>query len=108
MAIHDDCWHALILLRLIHTVPSVYFVGNNVHIYAFYTSNASMNDREDGWFAIQTDLTPEQQMKSGEELNTGFRDWLVTSGNLRQVLDLVRDWLVIVGKHTTLSLLFTS
>lgn len=39
--------------------------------------------------AIQTDLTPEQQMKLGEELNKGFRDWLVTSGNLRQVLDLV-------------------
>lgn len=39
--------------------------------------------------AIQTDLTQEQQMKLEEELNRGFRDWLVTSGNLRQVLDLV-------------------
>jgi TBCC domain-containing protein 1 len=39
--------------------------------------------------AIQTDLTPEQQVKLEEELNRGFRDWLVTSGNLRQVLDLV-------------------
>mmetsp|Transcript_534 Transcript_534/g.932 ORF Transcript_534/g.932 Transcript_534/m.932 type:complete len:955 (-) Transcript_534:131-2995(-) len=38
---------------------------------------------------IQTDLTPEQQAKLEEELNSGFRDWLVTSGNLRQVLDLV-------------------
>jgi len=39
--------------------------------------------------AIQTDLTPDQQIKLEEELNSGFRDWLVTSGNLRQVLDLV-------------------
>lgn len=39
--------------------------------------------------AIQTDLTPEQQVKIEEEINRGFRDWLVTSGNLRQVLDLV-------------------
>jgi TBCC domain-containing protein 1 len=38
---------------------------------------------------IQTDLTPEQQIRLEEELNSGFRDWLVTSGNLRQVLDLV-------------------
>jgi len=38
---------------------------------------------------IQTDLTREQQIKLEEELNRGFRDWLVTSGNLRQVLDLV-------------------
>ena len=38
---------------------------------------------------IQKDLTPEQQVKLEEELNRGFRDWLVTSGNLRQVLDLV-------------------
>ena len=38
---------------------------------------------------IETDLTPEQQSKLEEELNRGFRDWLVTSGNLRQVLDLV-------------------
>ena len=34
-------------------------------------------------------LTPEQQIRLEEELNSGFRDWLVTSGNLRQVLDLV-------------------
>lgn len=34
-------------------------------------------------------LTDEQQEKFEEELNRGFRDWLVTSGNLRQVLDLV-------------------
>lgn len=40
--------------------------------------------------AIQTHLTPEQQLKLEEELNSGFRDWLVTSGNLRQVLDLVK------------------
>jgi hypothetical protein len=38
---------------------------------------------------IENDLTPEQQLKLEEELNRGFRDWLVTSGNLRQVLDLV-------------------
>jgi TBCC domain-containing protein 1 len=34
-------------------------------------------------------LTEEQQIRFEEELNRGFRDWLVTSGNLRQVLDLV-------------------
>jgi len=39
--------------------------------------------------AIRTDLSPEQQNLVQEELNLGFRDWLVTSGNLRQVLDLV-------------------
>lgn len=39
--------------------------------------------------AIETELTPEQQVKFAEELNQGFRDWLVTSGNLRQILDLV-------------------
>jgi TBCC domain-containing protein 1 len=40
-------------------------------------------------YAIETELTPEQQVKLAEELNQSFRDWLVTSGNLRQVLDLV-------------------
>jgi len=39
--------------------------------------------------AIQTDLDQEQQVKLEEELNSGFREWLVSSGNLRQVLDLV-------------------
>jgi hypothetical protein len=39
--------------------------------------------------AVQKNLTPEQQSRFEEELNQGFRDWLVTSGNLRQVLDLV-------------------
>eukprot|EP00559_Dactyliosolen_fragilissimus_P007527 CAMPEP_0184870378 /NCGR_PEP_ID=MMETSP0580-20130426/37247_1 /TAXON_ID=1118495 /ORGANISM="Dactyliosolen fragilissimus" /LENGTH=1026 /DNA_ID=CAMNT_0027372417 /DNA_START=29 /DNA_END=3110 /DNA_ORIENTATION=+ len=39
--------------------------------------------------AIQTDLNLEQKMSLEKELNRGFRDWLVTSGNLRQVLDLV-------------------
>jgi TBCC domain-containing protein 1 len=34
-------------------------------------------------------LTEEQQVRFEEELNRGFRDWLVSSGNLRQVLDLV-------------------
>jgi TBCC domain-containing protein 1 len=34
-------------------------------------------------------LTQEQQLRFEDELNRGFRDWLVTSGNLRQVLDLV-------------------
>jgi TBCC domain-containing protein 1 len=35
------------------------------------------------------DLTIDQQANIEEELNQKFRDWLVTSGNLRQVLDLV-------------------
>lgn len=39
--------------------------------------------------AVQKNLTPEQQIRFEEELNQGFREWLVTSGNLRQVLDLV-------------------
>jgi hypothetical protein len=39
--------------------------------------------------AVKKNLTVEQQMQFEEELNRGFRDWLVTSGNLRQVLDLV-------------------
>jgi TBCC domain-containing protein 1 len=39
--------------------------------------------------SVQKNLTTEQQAKFEEELNRGFRDWLVTSGNLRQVLDLV-------------------
>jgi hypothetical protein len=39
--------------------------------------------------AVQKNLTTEQQARFEEELNRGFRDWLVTSGNLRQVLDLV-------------------
>jgi hypothetical protein len=39
--------------------------------------------------AVRKNLTEEQQLQFEEELNRGFRDWLVTSGNLRQVLDLV-------------------
>jgi len=39
--------------------------------------------------AMKENLTAEQQKKMEEELNRGFRDWLVSSGNLRQVLDLV-------------------
>jgi TBCC domain-containing protein 1 len=39
--------------------------------------------------AVRKSLTEEQQMQFEEELNRGFREWLVTSGNLRQVLDLV-------------------
>jgi len=39
--------------------------------------------------AVRKSLTEEQQLQFEEELNRGFRDWLVTSGNLRQVLDLV-------------------
>jgi len=39
--------------------------------------------------AVQKNLNSEQQKRFEEELNRGFRDWLVTSGNLRQVLDLV-------------------
>ena len=38
---------------------------------------------------VRKSLSEEQQMQFEEELNRGFRDWLVTSGNLRQVLDLV-------------------
>lgn len=38
---------------------------------------------------VQKNLTPEQQVRFEEELNRGFREWLVASGNLRQVLDLV-------------------
>jgi hypothetical protein len=38
---------------------------------------------------VQKKLNPDQQKRFEEELNRGFRDWLVTSGNLRQVLDLV-------------------
>ena len=39
--------------------------------------------------AVRKSLTEEQQIQFQEELNRGFREWLVTSGNLRQVLDLV-------------------
>jgi hypothetical protein len=39
--------------------------------------------------AVQKNLIPEHQIRFEEELNRGFRDWLVSSGNLRQVLDLV-------------------
>lgn len=39
--------------------------------------------------AVQKTLSPEQQSRFEDEMNQGFRDWLVTSGNLRQVLDLV-------------------
>ena len=39
--------------------------------------------------AVRKTLSEEQRMQFEEELNRGFRDWLVTSGNLRQVLDLV-------------------
>lgn len=35
------------------------------------------------------ELNTEQRANLEEELNRGFQDWLVTSGNLRQVLDLV-------------------
>jgi TBCC domain-containing protein 1 len=40
--------------------------------------------------SVKNNLTPEQQRRFEDELNRGFRDWLVSSGNLRQVLDLVR------------------
>jgi hypothetical protein len=39
--------------------------------------------------AVQKNLNSDQQKQFEEELNRGFREWLVTSGNLRQVLDLV-------------------
>ncbi|KAL3922340.1 MAG: hypothetical protein SGILL_002262 [Bacillariaceae sp.] len=38
---------------------------------------------------VRKSLTEDHQLQFEEELNRGFRDWLVTSGNLRQVLDLV-------------------
>lgn len=38
---------------------------------------------------LMKSLTAEQRARLEDELNRGFRDWLVTSGNLRQVLDLV-------------------
>lgn len=38
---------------------------------------------------IRKSLPEDKQKQFEEELNRGFRDWLVTSGNLRQVLDLV-------------------
>lgn len=38
---------------------------------------------------VKKTLSEEQQRRFEEELNRGFRDWLVSSGNLRQVLDLV-------------------
>jgi len=41
--------------------------------------------------AVQKNLTEEQREKFEEELNRGFREWLVSSGNLRQILDLVRE-----------------
>lgn len=40
--------------------------------------------------SVKNNLTPDQQRRFEDELNRGFRDWLVSSGNLRQVLDLVR------------------
>ena len=39
--------------------------------------------------AINTDLPPEKKTIVEEELNKRFREWLVSSGNLRQILDLV-------------------
>ena len=39
--------------------------------------------------AIVQELTEEGRSSLEEELNRGFQDWLVTSGNLRQVLDLI-------------------
>ena len=43
--------------------------------------------------AIQSamqELSVEQRAALEEEINRGFQDWLVTSGNYRQVLDLIR------------------
>ena len=40
--------------------------------------------------AMQKSLTEEQRERFEEELNRGFREWLVSSGNLRQVLDLIQ------------------
>jgi hypothetical protein len=39
--------------------------------------------------AVKKSLNEEHQQRFEEELNRGFREWLVQSGNLRQVLDLV-------------------
>lgn len=49
--------------------------------------------------AVKKHLTAEQQHQFEEELNRGFRDWLVSSGNLRQVLDLVH----LANQHQDLS-----
>ena len=35
------------------------------------------------------ELKSEQRATLEEELNRGFQDWLVTSGNFKQVLDLI-------------------
>jgi hypothetical protein len=35
------------------------------------------------------ELNHEQRSNLEEELNKGFQDWLISSGNFRQVLDLI-------------------
>merc|ERR1711862_201220 len=46
-------------------------------------------DRMRNLQSMMKTLSEEQRARLEDELNRGFRDWLVTSGNLRQVLDLV-------------------
>mmetsp|Transcript_22923 Transcript_22923/g.26129 ORF Transcript_22923/g.26129 Transcript_22923/m.26129 type:complete len:668 (+) Transcript_22923:110-2113(+) len=46
-------------------------------------------DRMKNLQSLMKTLSEEQRARLEDELNRGFRDWLVTSGNLRQVLDLV-------------------
>jgi len=46
-------------------------------------------DRMRNLQSLMKTLSEEQRARLEDELNRGFRDWLVTSGNLRQVLDLV-------------------
>ena len=53
--------------------------------HAFVKADRMRNIKQ----AAEKNLTEEQRLRFEEELNRGFRDWLVTSGNLRQVLDLV-------------------
>ena len=46
-------------------------------------------ERVRGLQQAMQDLNDEQRTSLQDELNRGFQDWLVTSGNLRQVLDLI-------------------
>lgn len=46
-------------------------------------------ERVRGLQQAMQELNDEQRTSLQDELNRGFQDWLVTSGNLRQVLDLI-------------------
>lgn len=49
------------------------------------------------------ELSAEQRAALEEEINRGFQDWLVTSGNYRQVLDLIRFERDAIEMHVLLS-----